>query len=69
WQILRWLSPDAALDVLAPILPTGAKIAFDAEQRPVLLFPTEWAMNYFVKQNPKVAISEVPFKAVAISAG
>ncbi|HWE01877.1 MAG TPA: peptide chain release factor 3 [Tepidisphaeraceae bacterium] len=68
WQLLRWLAPDAALDVLAPILPSGAKIAFDAEERPVLLFPSEWSMNYFVKQNKNVTTSDVPFKAAAATA-
>ncbi|HSU69278.1 MAG TPA: peptide chain release factor 3 [Tepidisphaeraceae bacterium] len=63
WEQLRWLAPDTDLEALETSLPSGAKIAFDAEERPVVLFPNEWSINYFLKQNKTVAISDLPFAA------
>jgi peptide chain release factor 3 len=59
--VVRWLPPefrDAELDALS--LPTGARIAFDIGQNPVVLFPTEWSANYFAESNPKIALSKLP---------
>jgi peptide chain release factor 3 len=67
WQVMRWLGPETSLEILADKLPSGTKIAIDAERRPVLLFPNEWGMNYFQKQNPAVGISDVPFTSVDAS--
>jgi peptide chain release factor 3 len=64
WTVVRWLPPeykDPELDALS--LPTGARIAFDMDQRPVILFPTEWSANYFLESNPKAALSKLPAKA------
>jgi peptide chain release factor 3 len=63
WELMRWLAPDVAVDGLDGRLPNGAKLAVDAEGRPVVLFPTEWAIRYFQKQHPDVALSDVPFAA------
>jgi len=60
WTVVRWLPPefkDAELDALS--LPTGARVAFDIAQHPVVLFPTEWAANYFLESNPKVSLSKL----------
>ena len=38
----------------------SASVAFDSDRNPVILFPTEWAMNYFVQTNPQVAVSSLP---------
>jgi len=63
WDLLRWVSPGQDLDQLEPLLPSGGRLAYDAFQQPVILFPTEWALNYFVKQNKDVVISDTPFKS------
>lgn len=68
WQLMRWLAPDTSLEALADKLPSGTRIAVDTEQRPVLLFPNEWGMKYFQKQNPGVAISDVPFTSAGANA-
>jgi peptide chain release factor 3 len=61
WEILRWLSPDVPLEKAEAALPSGAKIAYDTQNQPTILFPTEWAMNYFLRQNPNIVIADVPF--------
>jgi peptide chain release factor 3 len=64
WEILRWVSPTVPGAALAAaILPSGANIAFDAKQQPVILFPSEWKLRYFEKQHPEVAMGDVPFKS------
>ncbi len=63
WDRMRWLQPTAPIAALESTLPSGTKLAFDGEQRPVLLFPSEWAMAYFQKLNKDVILSDVPFGA------
>jgi peptide chain release factor 3 len=61
WTVVRWLplgTKEEELDALS--LPTGAQIAYDQHQHPVVLFPTEWAANYFAQTNPKITLSTLP---------
>ncbi len=61
WTVVRWLPPattEEELDALE--LPTGAKIAFDSDKKPVVLFPNEWSTNYFTQTNPKTQLSNLP---------
>ncbi|MFO1500140.1 MAG: peptide chain release factor 3 [Verrucomicrobiota bacterium] len=63
WTVVRWLPlgfSEAQLETLS--LPTGAAIAYDMHQHPVILFPTEWAANYFAQTNPKVPLSALPLE-------
>jgi len=53
WQLLKWLrSGTTAADLDALKLPTGCRIAFDADEQPVVLFPSTCTLDYFKKQNP-----------------
>ena len=55
---VRWLPqgmPPEALDALP--LPTGSRVAFDQDQHPVALFPSEWSVSYFAQNNPAVPLS------------
>ena len=57
WTVVRWLpagTTEEELDALQ--LPTGSKLAFDSDQKPVALFPNEWSMNYFSQTNPKTEL-------------
>ncbi len=61
WTVVRWLPvtlTEAELDALQ--LPTGAKLAYDADQHPLALFANEWSMNYFGQTNPKITLSALP---------
>jgi peptide chain release factor 3 len=68
WELLRWVSPDYPLEQVEGLLPSGGKIAFDAQGQPTILFPTEWALNYFLRQNKDVPLSDVPFTSRAMQA-
>jgi peptide chain release factor 3 len=61
WTVVRWLPvgiTEEALDALS--LPSGAKLAYDLGRNPVVLFPNEWAANYFSETNKGVALSALP---------
>jgi peptide chain release factor 3 len=61
WTVVRWLPPDMKEDELdAMQLPTGAKVAFDSDQKPVVLFSNEWSANYFTQTNPAIRLSNLP---------
>jgi hypothetical protein len=60
---VRWLPrgiSEAELDALS--LPTGAQLAYDMGQHPVVLFANEWSANYFSQTNPKVPLSILPLE-------
>jgi peptide chain release factor 3 len=62
WQTMRWVSPDVTPEMLeAAILPTGARLAKDAFDQQVILFPDPWSCNYFSDKNPSIKLSELPF--------
>lgn len=55
---VRWLPTGLSPETLDTLpLPTGARIAYDLDQNPVALFPTEWAMNYFAQNQPSLSLS------------
>jgi peptide chain release factor 3 len=65
WTVVRWLpwgTTEADLDALS--LPTGAQIAYDMGQNPVVLFANEWSAGYFLQTNPKVQLSSLPLEKV-----
>ena len=62
WKVMRWLSPDISAEQQSQILlPAGAAWALDSEERTIVLFTSEWSMNYFIEKNPKVELSDIPF--------
>ena len=61
WTVVRWLPiemKEPELDALS--LPTGARLAFDHDQHPVLLFSNDWSANYFIQTNKGVPLSMLP---------
>lgn len=61
FTLVRWLAKklsEEELDLIS--LPTGVRLAWDREQWPVLLFPAEWALNYFVQNNSSLELKEEP---------
>ena len=61
WTVVRWLPTEMKepeLDALS--LPTGARLAFDHEQHPVVLFSNDWSANYFTQTNKGVSLAMLP---------
>jgi peptide chain release factor 3 len=61
WGVLRWVAPGTNVESLEGTLPSGSAIAADVLEQPVVLFPSEWALGYFQKQNKDVVLSDAPF--------
>jgi peptide chain release factor 3 len=62
WKLARWLPPSADPSVLTSAsLPTGAVLVNDSKGNPVILFPGDWALEYFTEKNPILELSELPF--------
>jgi peptide chain release factor 3 len=61
WTVVRWLPTDLTEERLETLsLPTGTRVAYDMARHPVVLFPTEWAANYFAETNPQVPLASLP---------
>ncbi len=59
WKVLRWaVSEGGSLEEI--LLPTGAKLAYDVAGHAVILFPEQWACDFFAERNPKVRLTALP---------
>ena len=57
YKLVRWFDPDMTMDRLrSETLGTGMKLATDLKGRPVVLFPSQWSHDYFVKEHPKLRL-------------
>ncbi|HOB73418.1 MAG TPA: peptide chain release factor 3 [Phycisphaerae bacterium] len=62
WTVLRWVSPEVSGNQLRElILPGGVKLARDASDNAVLLFPNDWTLRYFASKHPEIPLQEIPF--------
>jgi peptide chain release factor 3 len=61
WQFLRWLEPHPALERPASLV-TASGVAWgrDTDDRPIILFPNDWTMRYFVEKNPELTLHALP---------
>ncbi|MEI6351249.1 MAG: peptide chain release factor 3 [Verrucomicrobiota bacterium] len=60
WEIVKWLragTEPAKLKALK--MPTGCRVAYDADDQPVVLFPSTWTLNYFIQQNPEAKLFDL----------
>ncbi|MFO7445082.1 MAG: peptide chain release factor 3 [Ignavibacteriaceae bacterium] len=63
WKVLRWISPEVDKSEYSKIvLPAGAALAMDSENRDVIMLTSEWSLNYFKEKYPKVELGDIPFE-------
>ena len=61
WSIACWFEDaQAAAAAEALRLPSGAERALGTAGEPVLLFPSDWTLNYFQSNNPEIKLSSRP---------
>jgi peptide chain release factor 3 len=60
WKVLRWIVNAEAAPVEEAQLPTGARLAFDAANQPVVLFTEQWSCDFFAQRHPKVQLATLP---------
>jgi peptide chain release factor 3 len=61
FSIARWLPGDVTAEQIEPTLPSSAKLATDAFDQLMVLFPDEWVMNYFLRQNKNIVLEDTSF--------
>ena len=61
WKIIRWVRPeDAEKEAMRQEnLPIGSRLAQDAAGRTVVLFTTEWELNYFSDRHKDIQLSKL----------
>jgi peptide chain release factor 3 len=68
WKLMRWVDPSHDPDLVKKSnLPSGSEFAQNSEEQLVILFKSEWALNYFIEKNPDIRLSELPFKNGVLS--
>jgi len=60
WMTIRWVPKNLTDADWGRGLPTGARLAFDSDDNPVVLFANEWSVNYFSEINPKIPLEKLP---------
>lgn len=62
WSVLRWVSPEIDGNILIPpVLPVGAVRGVDRNGNNIVMFTSEWSLNYFTEKNPNIKLSDMPF--------
>ncbi len=60
WSAIRWLPKNVMNSDWGMGLPTGAKLAYDTDDNPVVLFASDWSVKYFAEINPKIPLEKLP---------
>jgi peptide chain release factor 3 len=61
WTLARWLPPQYKEEDIEKLrLPTGARVALDSANNPLIMFQNEWSANYFMETNKGVQITTLP---------
>ena len=63
WKIIRWVQQEDGTPLDETTLPTGARVAYDASGKPVILFQEQWSCDFFAQRNPKIQLSALPQEA------
>ncbi|AHF92842.1 peptide chain release factor 3 [Opitutaceae bacterium TAV1] len=63
WTLMRWVEPHPALEnPNAIVVASGVSFGADKFGHPIVLFPNEWSMHYFVEKNPELILHELPIE-------
>ena len=61
WTLLRWVDPHPSLaDPRSLVVATGVSFGTDKNDQPVVLFPNDWTLRYFVEKNSGLTLRELP---------
>ena len=73
WTVLRWVTredgttlrqPNGSIDFTPYVVATGVSFGADKFDQPIVLFPNEWTMRYFLEKNPSLKLHELPIDPV-----
>ncbi len=69
WSVMRWIEPHPLLkDITRLIVASGVSFGADKFDQPVIFFPNEWTMRYFVEKNPELKLHELPLEQTRAAA-
>ncbi|MBF0386752.1 MAG: peptide chain release factor 3 [Candidatus Omnitrophica bacterium] len=60
WKILRWIGEDLTESALLETKSNEVAFAKDNQDRTVILFQSEWALNYYKKRFPNITLLDSP---------
>lgn len=67
WVTVRWVGNKTDSKTFENLsLPTGCALAQDREAQNVILFPSEWILEYFVQNHSEIYLSRLPATMVVI---
>ncbi len=58
WTMARWVLTDRPLQESEMHIPMGAQLALDGSGQQVLLFPSDWHLQFFTEHNKGIELSE-----------
>lgn len=58
WTMARWIQTDKPLEESEMHIPMGAQLALDGAGQQVLLFPSDWHLQFFTEHNKNIGLSE-----------
>ncbi|MDF9827180.1 peptide chain release factor 3 [Ereboglobus sp. PH5-10] len=65
WTLLKWLEPHPSLaNPSALVVASGVSFGADKFDNPVMLFPNDWTMRYFMEKNPDLKLHDMPIEQV-----
>jgi len=63
WKILKWVGGPFNEDELKETQSNEVTLAKDAQNRMVMLFQSEWALNYYIRRFPATRLLDSPSAA------
>ena len=63
WTLLKWVEPHPLLkETSRLIVATGVSFGADKFEQPIVLFPNDWTLRYFVEKNPELKLHDLPLE-------
>lgn len=63
WTLLKWVEPHPALKSPSSlVVASGVSFGTDKFDQPIVLFPNEWTMRYFLEKNPEMKLHDLPLE-------
>jgi len=63
WTMLKWLEPHPALaNPNTLVVASGVTFGTDKFDNPIVLFPNDWTMRYFIEKNPGLKMHDQPIE-------
>jgi peptide chain release factor 3 len=67
WTLLKWVEPHPSLkNPSSLVVAQGVSFGSDKFDNPIVLFPNDWTMRYFVEKNPELKLHDLPIEQVKV---